>query len=76
MKAHATKVLNSVAEAANDIGVPCETVQLVKDHPYESIIATAKDKDCDLIVMASHGRSGDCGSRAWQCDRKSRHGAQ
>jgi nucleotide-binding universal stress UspA family protein len=27
-------------------------------HPAEGIIATAKDKGCDLIVMASHGRRG------------------
>jgi nucleotide-binding universal stress UspA family protein len=26
--------------------------------PYQAIITTAKDKGCDLIVMASHGRSG------------------
>jgi nucleotide-binding universal stress UspA family protein len=31
----------------------------VKDqHPAEGIVATAKDKGCDLIVMASHGRRG------------------
>jgi nucleotide-binding universal stress UspA family protein len=27
-------------------------------HPYEAIIATARQEGCDLIVMASHGRSG------------------
>jgi len=26
--------------------------------PYEAIIDTAKDRNCDLIVMASHGRRG------------------
>jgi nucleotide-binding universal stress UspA family protein len=57
-KAHATKVLNTVADAAKAAGVPCETMQIVQDHPYEAIIATAKGKGCDLIVMASHGRSG------------------
>ena len=57
-KAHATKVLSDVANAAKAAGVPCETVQSGQDHPYEAIIDTAKDKACDLIVMASHGRSG------------------
>jgi nucleotide-binding universal stress UspA family protein len=33
-------------------------VQIEHDHPYQSIIATAKDKRCDIIVMASHGRGG------------------
>ncbi len=57
-KAHAAKILSAVAEAAKAAGVPCDTVQIVQDHPYEAIIATAKDKGCDLIVMASHGRTG------------------
>ena len=58
IKQHATKVLSHVAEAAQKAGVPCETVQLEHDQPYEAIIKTAEDKGCDLIVMASHGRSG------------------
>jgi CBS domain-containing protein len=41
-----------------DADVPCETVFQTSDHPYEAIIATAKEKGCDLIMMASHGRSG------------------
>jgi nucleotide-binding universal stress UspA family protein len=58
IKQHATKVLSDVAGAARAVGVPCETVQLEHDHPYQAIITTAKDKGCDVIVMASHGRSG------------------
>ena len=57
-KAHAEKILNSVAEEARSAGVTCETVQVEQDHPYEAIIETAKQRGCDLIVMASHGRSG------------------
>ena len=58
IKQHATKVLSQVAEAAQKAGVRCETVQLEHDQSYEAIIKTAEDKGCDLIVMASHGRSG------------------
>jgi nucleotide-binding universal stress UspA family protein len=58
IKQHAGKVLSHVAEAARAAGVACETVQLEHDHPYEAIISAANDKGCDLIVMASHGRSG------------------
>lgn len=58
IKAHATKVLESVAREAQAAGVACETVQAVHDQPHEVIINTAKDKGCDLIVMASHGRGG------------------
>jgi nucleotide-binding universal stress UspA family protein len=57
-KQHAAMVLNRIADAAKAAGVACETVQVEHDHPYQAIIATAKAKNCDLIVMASHGRSG------------------
>jgi|SRR6516164_449580 nucleotide-binding universal stress UspA family protein len=51
-------ILNRVANDAKASGVQCETVQMIEDHPYEAIVDTAKEKGCDLIVMASHGRSG------------------
>lgn len=57
-KAHAEKILNGVAEEARLAGVTCETVHIEEDRPYEAIIETAKQRGCDLIVMASHGRSG------------------
>ncbi len=50
--------MNGVAEEPRLAGVICETVQIEEDHPYEAIIETAKQRGCDLIVMASHGRSG------------------
>jgi len=40
------------------LGFVCDTVQVEEDHPYEAIIVTAEQRGCDLIVMASHGRSG------------------
>jgi len=43
---------------ATHAGVPCDTAQVEGVQPYEAIIATATDRGCDLIVMASHGRSG------------------
>jgi nucleotide-binding universal stress UspA family protein len=58
IKKHAAKVLNHVADAAKAAGVACESAHVEHYHPYEAIIATAKEKGCDLIVMASHGRSG------------------
>jgi nucleotide-binding universal stress UspA family protein len=61
IKEHATKELDRIAKAAKAAGVPCETLQLVHDHPYEAIITTAANRGCDLIVMASHGRSGISG---------------
>jgi nucleotide-binding universal stress UspA family protein len=57
-KAHAQKILDGVAQQARGAGVVCETVQVEEDHPYEGIIETGEQRGCDLIVMASHGRSG------------------
>jgi len=58
LKRHAGKALAEIAEAASKAGVPCETLQVEHDQPYQAIIQTAINKGCDAIVMASHGRSG------------------
>jgi nucleotide-binding universal stress UspA family protein len=58
MKKNATSVLDRVANAAKQTGVPCDAIHVQDVQPYEAIIATATDRGCDLIVMASHGRSG------------------
>jgi nucleotide-binding universal stress UspA family protein len=58
IKTHAASVLDGVADAAKQAGVPCDTVQVDNIQPYKAIIDTAADRGCDLIVMASHGRSG------------------
>ena len=47
--------LESVAKAAN---VSVETVVAKSFSPYEAIIETAKQRGCDAIFMASHGRRG------------------
>jgi nucleotide-binding universal stress UspA family protein len=54
----AEQYLKFVTDAASSAGVPCVAVQAVSDDPYESILQTAKERKCDLIVMASHGRHG------------------
>lgn len=50
--------LAAVTRAAKDAGVTIETIRKTGDHPWEEIVQTAKEKGCDLIVMASHGRRG------------------
>jgi len=54
----AATILSAVADAAKAMGVTCEIVHVERQRPYEGIIDTAKAKNCDLIVMASHGRRG------------------
>ncbi len=55
--AWAKKVLADAADKAQKLGIACETIGK-KDNPAEGIIEAAKEKVCDLIVMASHGRRG------------------
>jgi nucleotide-binding universal stress UspA family protein len=54
----ASRALGIIADAAQAAGVACETVHVEEERPYKAIIDTAKSKNCDLILMASHGRSG------------------
>ena len=57
-EAIARKVLAPVEKLANDQGIPCTAVHVSSNLPYQAIIDTAKKNRCDLILMASHGRSG------------------
>jgi nucleotide-binding universal stress UspA family protein len=54
----ATKYLKAAKDAATAASVPCDVVQVEHEHPYETIIDTARKRGCDAIVMASHGRRG------------------
>jgi nucleotide-binding universal stress UspA family protein len=54
----AAGILAAVAEAARRSGVACTTVHMPDRFAAEAIVDCAKDKECDLIVMASHGRRG------------------
>lgn len=47
-----------IQKEASAVGVPCETLHVENDVPWRAILDAAKEKGCDLIVMASHGRTG------------------
>ena len=55
--ASADKALAKVAKAAAGSRVRCEKLRIDASRPWEGIVKAAKDRKCDLIVMASHGRS-------------------
>jgi nucleotide-binding universal stress UspA family protein len=55
---HAGSILDGIANEANAAGVKCETLQVIQHDPEMAIVNTAKERGCDLIVIASHGRSG------------------
>ena len=52
------KYLKAAKDAATAAGVPCDVVHVEHEHPYETVIDTARKRGCDAIVMASHGRRG------------------
>jgi nucleotide-binding universal stress UspA family protein len=54
----AASCLTEAELKAKALGVPCETLQVENDQPYQAIIAVAAQRRCDLIAMASHGRRG------------------
>ncbi len=47
-----------VLDAAAAAGVACDGATVEALHPWEAILDAAKQKNCDLVVMASHGRRG------------------
>lgn len=57
-RARAQGMLEGIARQARAQGVRCTTLSMASDLPYQEIIATARRKKCDLIMMASHGRRG------------------
>jgi nucleotide-binding universal stress UspA family protein len=61
VKAKADKYLGQLKRLADAANVPCVTVQISSDSPYEAIIKAAKANKCDLMFMASHGRRGFAG---------------
>lgn len=56
--AEAKRILQGVEEEAKKIGIVCATLHIKDSQPAAGIIVTAKERGCDLIVMASHGRRG------------------
>ncbi len=54
----AAGILADAEHKAKVQGVPYEALTVENEHPYRAIIDIAKEKGCDLIAMASHGRRG------------------
>jgi nucleotide-binding universal stress UspA family protein len=52
------KHLEVASNAASASGIACELMRVEYERPYQAIIDTAKERGCDVIVMASHGRGG------------------
>jgi nucleotide-binding universal stress UspA family protein len=57
-EAVASQRVTAVVEAALAQQVACSGCTVESLHPWEAIVDHAKTENCDLIVMASHGRRG------------------
>lgn len=51
-------LLSSVIEMASQKGLKAKSAVMKSDLIAEAIIAAARKHQCDLVVMASHGRKG------------------
>ena len=50
--------LDKAKEKVDKANIPCETIVRMGGKPYEFIVKEAEDRDIDLIVMGTHGRTG------------------
>ena len=57
-RAHAEGVLRRIERCARDEGVEFTSSFVQSDDPVAAIVSAAEENQCDLIVMASHGRRG------------------
>lgn len=61
VQAHAEQYLAFVSRVAQEAKVACDVLVERNDHPHDAICQAAKRLQCDLVVMASHGRRGLAG---------------
>ena len=61
VRREADRATRSARAEARAQGVPAAMVTVVGGEPWRSLLAAARSRRCDLIVMASHGRRGLAG---------------
>ena len=58
MQKYAQMHVDKISETAAKAGVPCTAHVAQSLSPHQGIIDAANEHHCDVIVMASHGRTG------------------
>lgn len=58
MSKEARELLDRVKDKVEKSNIPCETIVHTGGQPHEFIVQEAKDREVDLIVMGTHGRTG------------------
>ena len=54
----AKRILDGALARGKALSVACDPIHVKDQYPAEGIIAAARDRECDLIVMGSRGRRG------------------
>jgi nucleotide-binding universal stress UspA family protein len=54
----AARHIRAVIDACDTAGVVCHAQMIEGLQPWEAIVEHARQQQCDLLVMGSHGRSG------------------
>jgi nucleotide-binding universal stress UspA family protein len=57
LESEAEAFVDAVVERASDAGVGTVDGTVVRGTPYETIVALAEERGCDLVVMGTHGRT-------------------
>jgi nucleotide-binding universal stress UspA family protein len=57
LEADAKKYLDKIARDLKKDGIPVEAEIVVNGEPAAKILETAKEKNVDLIIMSTHGKS-------------------
>jgi nucleotide-binding universal stress UspA family protein len=60
-RAEANRIFGRIQREADAAGVSVEPVLAQSNDVHRQVIAVAREKKCDLICMASHGRRGISG---------------
>lgn len=58
LRRRAAAALDGIRKEARAAGVACDALAPIARRPWQAILGVARERKCDLIVMASRGQGG------------------